>query len=92
MPLSFVLITAIAAGSAFLLPTTSRTERMILILALAINIFILFAGLWLAQMRMLEPYWITYLSIAVALVTLILYLFSKQAALAQATENRPQLF
>lgn len=96
MPLSFVVITAIASGSGLALmfknDSVRSIERALLYVCVLINLFILFAGLYLAQTRRLEPLWITYLSIAIAFVTLIIYSISKYNLLRSESENRPQLF
>lgn len=94
MPLSFVLITAIASGSglALMFKNDRSIERALLYVCVLINLYILLAGLYLAQTRRLEPLWITYLSIAIAFVTLIIYSISKYNLLRSETENRPQLF
>lgn len=96
MPLSFVLITAIASASGLALiakDKESTFERRLLHICILLNLFILVAGLYLAQTQRLEPLWITKLSIVIAFVTLNTYAFAKYNILhANLTENRPQLF
>lgn len=91
MPLSFVVIAFIAATCGLLLTSTTHVEKLILWALLVTNVYILAAGTYLAVTNKLEPYWITYLSIAVAFSSIIVYSLSKHNLLKSATENRPQL-
>ena len=92
MPLSFVLITAIASGSGLaLVSKDSRIIKTTLYLCILVNLFILVAGLYLAFTRRFEPFWITYMSIAIAFATLIVYTMTKYNILQSEIENRPQL-